>query len=637
MKHLIRILIFSLLISILLPAFSASAQDESGNEPVWLSANPETKPSSPAQTEVENVNTHTLDVTITFSGVWADVQTRDRQFYTRLWHEDYSSYREPGQPALPGVTFNILIPQGAQVEVIQQKASSHSVSLTRQGFPAKVIPSQRQSSKSEPPPPWTPPDPARYASRVLHPQRWYEVNDTFQMRDYTILPLWVNPVRYRPANGDIELLEKIELRLTWPESSTTSLDAAVVSDSPSFDRLVRQIVINPPPQAMLDTTKSGEGYLIITPDEFYEEILEFANFKQNQGYTVTVSKFSETGTSANQIKEFIKNAYTNWTIPPTFLLLVGDTLKSNEPLITLFPSFDGKVISQKTDLYYTTMGDFSDFIPDIFVGRLPARTEIDVANMVNKIVNYSNNGFYDWHIDVSFVATCDQYKDTNSTFYHYEIAEDSHNHVIQMHTQPLGYPSYFPLSNTLLGGDQLYCVTNSATSIDVINSLNSNRGIITYSGHGSVDGWDDGEIKIKRPDISTISPINISSFVASFACYTNDFGNTSNYFPDVFGETWMLQDNKGAIAYIGSAAPSYWNQDKELEIAMFDILYSDPLNPPSVREAIHFGLIEVNNIFLNITNGSPQYYWETYNLLGDPSQQLWLLPRNSFYLPIIYK
>ncbi len=232
MKNLIRILIFSLLINILLPVYPVSAQNDPGKEPVWLPANPESKPESPAQTEVENIDSHILDVTIAFSGVWAQVQTGDGQSYTRLWHEDYSSYREPGQPALPGVTFNILIPQGAQVEVIQQKASSHSISLPRQGLPSKIIPAQRQASKSEPPPPWTPPDPTRYASFSLQPQCWYEVNDIFQMRDYTILPLWINPVRYRPANGEIELLEKIELRLTWPELSKAALDAAWSATAP---------------------------------------------------------------------------------------------------------------------------------------------------------------------------------------------------------------------------------------------------------------------------------------------------------------------------------------------------------------------------------------------------------------------
>ncbi|PKO07994.1 MAG: hypothetical protein CVU40_17615 [Chloroflexi bacterium HGW-Chloroflexi-2] len=624
-----RFLTFCLLLSVVIPLFTVDAQSEIPREPLWLAADTASEQGSVPQTEVQTVDSHTLGVTIIFSGVWAQLQTGDGQSYTRLWHDEYSSYREPGQPALPGVTFNILVPQGAQVEVIQHKSSSHSVSLPRQGLPTKIIPAQRQASKSEPPPPWTPPDPVRYASFSLQPQRWYEVNDTFQMRDYTILPLWINPVRYRPANGEIELLERIELRLTWPENSATSLDAALVSDSPSFDRLVSQIVINPPPQATMDVTKTGEGYLIVTPNQFYEEILSFSNYKQSQGYFVTVAKLSDIGSSINDIKAYITDAYNNLTPRPTYLLLVGDTMK--DPTTYLLPATSGLVTGRSTDLYYATMDGNGDFVPDIFVGRLPGRTESEITNIVNKIINYSNNSFQDWQINSSFISTCDRLKDSDSDFYHYEIAEFSHNFVIDEHTSLLGYPSYFPLENPISGGDKLYCVTNSATTANVNNSIIAGRGLITYSGHGSIDGWYDGSIVVTRADIPIIAPIDISSFVASFACYTNDYGNESVSFPAVFGETWMLQENKGSIAFLGSAAPSYWDQDKELEIAFYNSLFSNPLQPPTISEAMHFGLTEVHRIFLNETSGSPKYYWETYNLLGDPSQKLWLYPDSEYY------
>ncbi len=224
MKQLKGLLILCLLLSVVIPVFSVRAQGDSPQEPLWLAADANSKPGSAPLSQVQPVNDHTLDVTITFSGVWAQVQTGNGQTYTRLWHEDYSSYREPGQPALPGKTFNILIPAGAQVEVVQQKANSHNVNLTKKSLPTKVIPAQMLATKSEPPPPWTAPDPARYASRSSYPKGWYEVKDTFQMRDYTILPIWINPVRYQPANGEIELLEKIQLRLTWPEMSAEFLN-----------------------------------------------------------------------------------------------------------------------------------------------------------------------------------------------------------------------------------------------------------------------------------------------------------------------------------------------------------------------------------------------------------------------------
>ena len=147
MKQFKGLLIFCLLLSVVMPIFSVRAQADSPGEPLWLAADASNKPGSAPQTQVLSVDEHTLDITITFSGVWAEIQTGDGHSYTRLWHEEYSSYREPGQPALPGKTFNILVPQGAEVKVAQQSYTSHSVNLTKATLPARVIPAQRQASK----------------------------------------------------------------------------------------------------------------------------------------------------------------------------------------------------------------------------------------------------------------------------------------------------------------------------------------------------------------------------------------------------------------------------------------------------------------------------------------------------------
>ncbi len=630
MKQFKGLLIFCLLLSVVMPIFSVRAQADSPGEPLWLAADASNKPGSAPQTQVLSVDEHTLDITITFSGVWAEIQTGDGHSYTRLWHEEYSSYREPGQPALPGKTFNILVPQGAEVKVAQQSYTSHSVNLTKATLPARVIPAQRQASKSEPPPAWTAPDPARYASRSSYPQRWYDAKDTFQMRDDTILPLWINPVRYQPTIGELELLERIELRLTWPEMPAESLKSAVKHDSPSFDRLVSQIVINPPPQEALDhTTKSGEGYLIITPDEFESALTDFVSMKRSQEYSVEVTLLSEIpgfdGVANGEVNDIlaIQNFIKSIVPPPVYLLLVGDT--------NLLPAPAGDITGLKTDLYYGTLGDENDYVPDIHIGRLPARSVSDVVNMVNKLVAYSNGGYQDWHADVAFISTCDT-KLFSGIIRNYQVAEGSHNYVIDNHTAPLEFPGDFPEDEDPIGGDQLYCVSNLATKDAILSRLNHGRGIITYSGHGATDGWSDGNISIHEIAIAALINYEKFSFVSSFACSTNDFGSDSNLVG--FGETWMIQPNKGAIGFIGSAAPSYWGQDDVLERRLYDAVFDNPLNPTPIRIAISAGLTRVQDLYPGEPNqqdpGEAQYYWETYNLLGDPSQQLWLVPEYQY-------
>ncbi len=626
MKQFKGLLIFCLLLSVVMPIFSVRAQADSPGEPLWLAADASNKPGSAPQTQVLSVDEHTLDITITFSGVWAEIQTGDGQFYTRLWHEEYSSYREPGQPALPGKTFNILVPQGAEVKVAQQSYTSHSVHLTKATLPARVIPAQRQASKSEPPPAWTAPDPARYASRSPYPQRWYDAKDTFQMRDDTILPLWINPVRYQPAIGELELLERIELRLTWPEMPAESLKSAVKHDSPSFDRLVSQIVINPPPQEALDhTTKSGEGYLIITPDEFESALTDFVSMKRSQEYSVEVTLLSEIpgfdGVANGEVNDIlaIQNFIKSIVPPPVYLLLVGDT--------NLLPAPAGDITGLKTDLYYGTLGDENDYVPDIHIGRLPARSVSDVVNMVNKLVAYSNGGYQDWHAAAAFISTCDTKKYDEDTW-NYQIAEGSHNYVIDHHTAPLEFPGDFPEDENPLGGDQLYCVTNEAKESDIISRLDTGRGLITYSGHGSEIAWADGGITIINSDVAALNSNDVYSFVTSFACLTNNFGSPT--YPVGFGETWMIQPNKGAIGFLGSAGNTQWGQDDVLEKGFFDSIFENPFNPNKLREALSYGLIKVEENYPGTALYQAQYYWETYNLLGDPSQQLWLVPEYHY-------
>ncbi|HSM24785.1 MAG TPA: C25 family cysteine peptidase, partial [Anaerolineaceae bacterium] len=462
MKYLIRIFVFSLLISLWLPIFSVNAQQGMENRPVWLSASGQKSSNLSNKQQVNSLSENTLDVLITFPGVWAEMQNENGVDFTRIWQDEYSSYREPGQPVLPGKAYNILIPYGAQVEILNQTVTSEKISLSDYSLPATITPAQIQVSKSEPPPPWTEPDPQHYSSPNTFPQNWYELQSTFQIRDYTILPLWINPVRYSPGKGEIEILEQIELRLTWQTSSVDGTRNAVVSDSPSFDRLVRQLVINPPDLSVYNTkAETGEGYLIITPDEFEDALRPFVDMKENQGYEVSLTKLSEIDTiyedhSVTSIQNYIKSIVP----PPVYLLLVGDTNLIPGFNLTNYSGF-AYSFDKTTDLYYGTLDD--DFIPDIAVGRLPVRNIGDLTTVINKISSYNYMGFQRWQSNTSFIASCD----------YYAITEESHNDVMEKRTSPLGYPTFFPVNQDLTGGDHLYCYTFSARTNDILNSINN--------------------------------------------------------------------------------------------------------------------------------------------------------------------
>ena len=68
------------------------------------------------------------------------------------------------------------------------------------------------------------------------------------------------------------------------------------------------------------------------------------------------------GPGAQDIKAFIQTAYFTWTLPPQYLLLVGDT--------NFIPAWAGQGQGNPpTDLAYSEMN--GDCLPDLLCGRLP--------------------------------------------------------------------------------------------------------------------------------------------------------------------------------------------------------------------------------------------------------------------------
>ena len=75
-----------------------------------------------------------------------------------------------------------------------------------------------------------------------------------------------------------------------------------------------------------DRNDDGWEYLIIAPDD--SNILAWADtlkaFRTKQGISTKIATVSECGgNNANSIRNYILNAYNNWTIPPAAILIFG--------------------------------------------------------------------------------------------------------------------------------------------------------------------------------------------------------------------------------------------------------------------------------------------------------------------------
>ncbi len=99
-------------------------------------------------------------------------------------------------------------------------------------------------------------------------------------------------------------------------------------------------------------------------------------------------------------------------------------------------------------------------------------------------------------------------------------------------------------------------------------------------------------------------------FVCSHACSTSPFNSDECY-----GETWVRAENKGGIAFWGASASTLWDEDDILERGMFQAWWQEGLT--TIGGMTDMALYRVYENYSG--GGYSQYYFEGYNVLGDPS------------------
>ena len=587
-------LVVSLLIGGALLVKDSAAQTGSA----WLSFDGLTGSGNPAL-DLLSANPQSIELQASLPGAQAETVWAGGQAFTRLSGEGYGFPTEVGHPELPVLRREVEVPFGAQVTIELVSAEYVDVSLAELGLHT-IVPMQPPPSKlaGAEPPPFTL-DTAAYTQAGFAPVSPLATGEAYITRGHRILLVEVWPIAYDPVAGTLRLYSQVVFRLRLAGSDMTlTSDLAQRYASPAFDQSLSRRVLNYNQGLALPEAK-GVGYLIITADAYYDAILPLADLRQSRGFEVSVTRLSELpGTTAQDIQEYILNLYHYGVLPPSYVLLVGDT--------DTIPTWIGPRIETTTDLYYATMDGEDDWHPDLHRGRFPVRSVEQTTVMVDKYLAYANlMGIEPWLKTVSLPATCDL------TFY--PVAEGTQNYVLETYTQPGGWTGTFP-EDPNLGGDQLYCITYGAATQDLTDAFNQGRWAIIYSGHGEFTGW---EMGFDPTDVRNLTNYGKTPIVISHACMTGDFAQD-----EVFGETWVLQENRGALAYFGASTLTNWPHDDILERGYIDFFFSGIQPPVDLGTMLDAGLTAVELAF----SGPAQYVWEAYNLLGDPAVKLFLQP-----------
>lgn len=521
----------------------------------------------------------------------------------------------------------------------------------------------------------------------------HERSSMIFLREHRLLALNLCPVQFNPATRKVRVYSKIEVRLNYDQPAEVD-PVSSRTYSPAFEELLDNFVLNYlySPSQYFSTGASGyrqenDGaeYLIITHDNFYDEILPLAKWKQKKGLTTKVVKTSQIQTggslTASDIKDYIQDAYDDWTPTPAYILLVGDSEFIPTNYETTHPSDSHGGFDIASDLHYVTVHG-TDYFPDIFIGRLSVDSDDHITTIVNKILKYERNppveaGFYNnitaaaffedqdvwlgppWNMwlhrrdgfeDKRFVLTSEEIRDfLVAEGYSVERIYEALNPNLQNPTNYNNGPVWFyddgdPLPAGLLFPGFAW----DGDTADVSDAINDGSFLMYHRDHGgsrnfwhhedlfwgATEGWSHPEFEVG--DIAGLTNGDLLPLVLSVNCQTgwfdgetdqnNDAALTRNF--ESYCEMFVRQAGGGAIAAIGASRNSRSGYNDYLAKGFIDALWPD-FNTTYVGgelfklgQVLTYGKIHMATIY-GYSDDFVQPTFELFHLFGDPEMSLW--------------
>ncbi len=494
----------------------------------------------------------------------------DGEYFTKILVDGYGVYPEAGYPALPIASFNLAVPYKLERATVKFVIDDFEVI----SLDSKVYPFQSPWEKSKPiaDRPFTI-NRDYYLSKGTANHEFVETTEPFVINGIKGITVNVSPFSYNPSANELTVVKAGHFEVISNGQAFYANDY-----SEAYNEYFEKVFIN----YEATDSKAGINYLIITAPQFEAGMADFVNYKNNNGYQVTMVTTDVTGTTTSSIKSYIQGQYDNALTKPEFILLVGD--------VNVVPCWNGSGNgTPSTDLNYVQLeGD--DYYADAFIGRFSVADANDLANAIHK-TTYMESHIGTFEKNNVFMASVD-----NSS-----ITEGTHNHVIENYFEPEGYDNV-----------KLYQVTYNATSAQVTTEFNAGKVFGIYSGHGATTYWADGP-QFTQDQVEALTNDDIYPFVFSFACVTGEFD-----YGECFSETWLRTEN-GASGFYGSSVNSYWDEDDILEKELIDAWYNGTNRLTPMMDAGK--LATMNHYGGGVSSGSDLLrYLEMYNLMGDPAQ-----------------
>jgi hypothetical protein len=551
-----------------------------------------------------------------------------------------------GHPNLPVVNRYVAVPQGATVSLqVRENASTTIDDIDL--LPA--MPLRTDLAEGPIQLRW---EPDIFGKDANFPTENFVLSTPTQIRSLDVVMLSITPFRYNPMRKTLEVIYDIDIDISFEGGNGKFGESRYFN--PDWEHILHDLVIN---DEMIPTTdyyslvkevrerdEDGWEYLIISPDN--EDILAWADtlkaFRIKQGISTKVATLTECGgNNADNIRNYILNAYNNWAIPPAAVLIFGGWCNGEGIRPFYHAIFSDSIYTSSTyptDYPYCDMN--GDSLADMALSRITARNLDEYRIFVEKTIQYESDpptdtNYYDrpiissGHEDNKWFLISSQIVDG---FYRNKLGKHPTN-LYMVHSGSIPTNDWSTAYNTEVVKN--YFGPNGQNYIDetpaglndwkrkldsvlLYDALNEGSFLTLYRDHSNLDGWWCPAFKSMFIEPMLYGP---PTFVISISCSTHNFtASWSRCLLDAF----CIKEKSGAVGGIGAATLTHTYFNDILAWGLFDCLWPDFLpdmgsdTPPEfVRPA--YALAEAKHYYayhVFLPGWWPRVEYSQMNLFG---------------------
>ncbi|MEN9979359.1 MAG: C25 family cysteine peptidase [candidate division WOR-3 bacterium] len=521
---------------------------------------------------------------------------------------------EPGEPLLPVLSGNVLIPPDARLKSVHLKVVEWQELGT--GFKLYPVQPMRPLSRFNSVP-FVAPKAEIYRSDLAYPAEMVQAVPPGSKAGFRLSGFLFCPFAYHPASGRLRMAQQAVLTVEYEAGSVPVAHLSPGQLMLAREDVARLVVNHEDIERFAPATVESDGpeldVAVITSSTLMPAVSSFAGYLRRKGYFTEVFATESIYVqypgrdNPEKIRNLLKELFVTRGLK--YVVLAGDV--QHVPCRTGYLPYSPYNVP--ADLYYSDLdgtwdfnnngqfGEYSytsynpdsvDLFSDIVVGRLPLDDASHLANFLRK------DTLYERHPDTTYL---------HRVLLPFEALWSNIDYYGRIVNRNIA----IALSGS--GAWTVDSVYNMSPS-QCVASINSGRHLFHFAGHGSVSAFGS---TFSTSNLSSLTNTTMPVIVNSMAC---DCGNFDQQ--DGLGEQFINATAGGAVstclnARYGWGAPPNMGPSENLCMEF----YNNYLRGCNQGRAYALA----KDFFRNAAFSQMTYRWSVYEwtLQGDPTMLLW--------------